>query len=215
MFIITLVEMESVDIVYYINLDHRTDRREQIESEFERLDIPPEKIVRVPAIYTKDHGALGCGLSHCKALTIFLESNHKNCIILEDDFVFTQPCDTIEKLLQKASTIPFDILMFASNTLASTPTEWPFLTKVYSAQTTSGYWITREFAPVLLDCFQRASQSQKLYMERVRCTSIEYCIDQAWKDIQPLFRWYCFEPKLGMQRESYSDIEKKITNYGV
>jgi GR25 family glycosyltransferase involved in LPS biosynthesis len=207
--------MEFVDCIYYINLDHRQDRKEQLLQELAPFELPPEKLVRVPAVYTKDHGALGCGLSHCHALSLFLESNHKTCLIFEDDFMFTQPYDTINSVLEKASTLPFDIILLASNTLAEKSTEWPFLTKIISAQTTSAYWISREFAPRLLDCFQRACAAQQEYLNRVHSTNHQFCIDQAWKELQSKSRWYCFSPKVGCQRESYSDIENKVTKYGV
>ncbi len=206
----SIVEMETVDYIYYINLDHRIDRRKEIENELKIFHFPPEKLIRVPAIYTERFGALGCGMSHCKALTLFLQSNAKNCIIFEDDFMFTQPIHIIQDSFQKASQIPFDIIMLASNTLAEKNTEWSFLTKIYSAQTTSGYWITREFAVTLLSCFEKAVQLLKNRGE-VNMNAI----DQVWKDYQRKARWYCFSPKLGCQRESYSDIEKKVTNYNV
>lgn len=42
----------------------------------------------------------------------------------------------------------------------------------------------------------------------------ELHIDIYWKKLQN-DKWYVTNPVLGYQRESYSDIEKRITNYGV
>jgi hypothetical protein len=52
------LDMETVDCIYYINLDHRTDRREQFENEMKPFHLSPEKLVRVPAVYTKECGPL-------------------------------------------------------------------------------------------------------------------------------------------------------------
>jgi hypothetical protein len=40
-----------------------------------------------------------------------------------------------------------------------------------------------------------------------------YAIDQYWKLLQPANNWYLMNPKIGKQRESYSDIQKTIVNY--
>lgn len=37
--------------------------------------------------------------------------------------------------------------------------------------------------------------------------------DQCWKQLQR-DKWYTTKPVLGYQRESYSDIERRVTNYG-
>jgi hypothetical protein len=42
----------------------------------------------------------------------------------------------------------------------------------------------------------------------------EGCCDQSWKVLQPHNNWYIFNPKLGYQRPGYSDIEKRLVNYG-
>jgi hypothetical protein len=136
-------------------------------------------------------------------------------MIFEDDFMFTHPPEIVEEFIRKASTIPFDIMMLGSNTFAERPTQWSFLTKIFSAQTCPAYWISREFAVELLQCFQIATNSQSTYIKRFNTGTHHFAIDQAWKDLQPQYRWYCFSPKLGCQRESYSDIEKKIVNYGI
>jgi len=42
--------MDQIDAILYINLEHRTDRREHLEAEFKRMGIPAEKIHRINAI---------------------------------------------------------------------------------------------------------------------------------------------------------------------
>jgi GR25 family glycosyltransferase involved in LPS biosynthesis len=68
--------------VFYINLEHRKDRREQIEGELNKLGL---KYERFPAIQLNP-GNVGCGLSHLAVMKIAKERNLKNVFIIEDDF---------------------------------------------------------------------------------------------------------------------------------
>jgi GR25 family glycosyltransferase involved in LPS biosynthesis len=79
--------MNTIDHIYYINLDYRTDRRLQFEEWIEESGFPTEKVTRISAVATPGKGIIGCTLSHIKTLEIFLESKNNNCIIFEDDFI--------------------------------------------------------------------------------------------------------------------------------
>ena len=124
--------MESIDHIYYINLDYRIDRKEQFENEMKSFAIDPEKCERISAIHVPEFGILGCGLSHKKTIETFLASPYKNCIIFEDDFQFIQDQTTINELINKVFTNvkEFDVLMLSANILNGQPTEHYFLTKV-------------------------------------------------------------------------------------
>ena len=55
----------------YINLDDRTDRREMVEKEFERVGLSPERIsgTKIKATNVSQiDGALGCAMSHLRVL---------------------------------------------------------------------------------------------------------------------------------------------------
>ena len=84
--------LNNFNIIYYINLAHRKDRLTNIINELNKTNIDSKKINRIPGIYIKDFGSLGCAKSHCLALESFLKSHSDNkyCIIFEDDFQFTQ-----------------------------------------------------------------------------------------------------------------------------
>ena len=54
-----------VDIIYYINLDHREDRKKEFnnwisDSKFNGV------VERIPALYNKTKGYIGCTMSHLK-----------------------------------------------------------------------------------------------------------------------------------------------------
>ncbi len=209
--------MENIDCVYYINLDHRLDRKESIEKELDKLGVPAEKRVRIPGVYKKEFGILGCGWSHKKALETFLASNHKNCLLFEDDFQFTLDINYVKYLLRSIfeEKVPYDVVMLAGNFFQLEQTRWSFLRKVLDGQTASGFLITREFAPKLVECLAESTVLLEDWHKKTGEKKHEYCNDIYWKKLQPVSNWYTLYPKTGLQRESYSDNEYKVTNYGV
>ncbi len=203
--------------VYYINLDHREDRREQFLHEMKRVGIEDSRIQRISGIYKPEIGALGCGLSHKKALETFYASGEPYCLIFEDDFQFTlnkEFCDYLLKLPFEKN-IDFDIIMLAGKTFKEEPTSCFFLNHVLDGQTVSGLLVHRQFAPKLIQCFDEATKLLEDWWIQHKERKHEYCIDIYWKKLQPISKWFIYHPKLGIQRESYSDNERRVTNYGV
>ena len=133
----------NFDLVYYINLNHRTDRLNHITNEIKKTNIDESKVHRIEAIY-EDYGALGCSKSHCVALENFINSPETNqtCVILEDDFEFTQSQNIVNDLIDNVfnnDVKDFDVLMLSSNTFRELyTTKFNFVTRIMDAQTTSG-----------------------------------------------------------------------------
>ncbi len=205
-------KIASLPTFYYINLDHRVDRYVQIEEELDKIGV--QHRVRVSAVRTPECGALGCCLSHIKALTLFLEESDGStpnsiAIILEDDFEFIQPADTILNMLSEATTEPFDVIMLSGNILEYQHTDHKFLMKVINGQTTAGYMITRDFAATLLAHWKKTAMLIKMYFHGTGSHHHELSCDITWKRLQPESKWYIFNPSLGAQRSGYSDIEKR------
>jgi hypothetical protein len=210
-----------VDFIYYINLDHRTDRNDQFMREMEKIHFPREKIKRVSGVYLKKTGHLGCSRSHIKVMEDFIASDHTNCIVFEDDFEFSEEgprsLETSIQKLQKQK-IPYDVCMLAGNEQDIQDTRYPFLKKVNMCTTTSGFMVNKQFAPRLLQNFKEGEQLlEKSYKEGTPKLPFrgEYAIDQYWISLQPHSNWYMFEPKLGKQRSSFSDIGGGIVDYNV
>lgn len=209
--------MEHIDAIYFINLDHRADRLQEFTQEMEKIGFPKEKIHRVSGIYRPDLGCLGCSKSHVKALTLFLESNYSNCIVFEDDFFFYQDINYCKFLFKHffERVKQYDLLMLAGNIMKDEATESPFIRRVLDGQTTSAYLVTREFAKPLLENYKAGVQELENWFSIHKDKKHDYCLDIYWKLLQPSSKWYILNPKMGMQRESYSDIEQKVTNYRV
>jgi len=202
--------LNRFDAVFYINLEKRTDRLEHITTQLSQTNIDPSKIFRIDAVYDPN-GAIGCSKSHCLAIEQFLDSEYKTCLILEDDFEFMLPQEKVNSMVDDLFTkVPkYDLVMFAANIAQCYPTDWNFLVKIGNAQTTGGYAITRKFARILLKNIKEGIAQ----FERTNIKPL-FAIDIYMKQLQPKSDWFCFNPKIGKQMISYSDIEQRVVNYG-
>lgn len=75
------------DLIVYINLDHRKDRKKEIEHELKNLNLY-KKAYRIPAYCDPLNGTKGCLISHIYALNFAIRKGAKNVLILEDDCIF-------------------------------------------------------------------------------------------------------------------------------
>lgn len=198
--------------IYYINLLHRKDRQELLLKDLKDIDYEDNRIHRVDAVKTK-FGVIGCLSSHIQALKKGLNEQY-NCdyiIILEDDFCIKNK-DVSKKYLNKIFTEKDDwnvILLSMSGTFWRN--EKLFLQKVNSSQTTSGYIIKKTYIPILLKLWEPLYYKTK---DLNNAPPHGLCLDIYWKQLQH-DKWFTTVPILGYQRESYSDIEGVVKNYGV
>ena len=192
---------QYIDIIYYINLDHRQDRKSNFLGQMDQVGIPQTKIQRIPGILEKK-GHIGCTKSHIKTLKTFINSGLDRCIIFEDDFEWIGSPDKAFANFFDAE-VPYDVCMLSGSYGSFEKTQWPFLYKIENAQTTSGYMVSREFAPTLLQNFEEGLR----LLEQPEYDHTKYAIDQYWKKLQPQSKWYIFNPKLGKQTSSVSDIQ--------
>jgi GR25 family glycosyltransferase involved in LPS biosynthesis len=194
----------DIDIVYYINLDHRSDRKTNFLTQMDQVGF--SRIQRIPGIL-EERGHIGCTKSHIKTLKTFIQSGAKNCIIFEDDFEWLgSPIKALSDFFKHK--IPYDICMLSGAYGNYETTKWPFLRKISNAQTASGYMIQRDFAPTLLKNFEEGLR----LLEQPEYDHSKYALDQYWKILQPTSRWYIFNPKLGKQISSVSDIQGGYVN---
>ena len=206
--------MDKIDVLYYINLDYRTDRRLEFLDWVEESGFPEEKIERIQAVSTPGRGHVGCCLSHIKTLQTFLDSSNKSCIIFEDDY---QPLKVetfwsdIGRIFD--SCMVFDIVMLSYNELKSEESEIPFLHKVSHSFTASGFIITREFAQVLKEFWEGGIKLLLQEEEITKRKCDKYMNDVYWMELMPISKWYCFYPRLGIQRPSFSDLQMHYTSY--
>lgn len=199
---------EKIDGIFYINLDHRTDRRAEIEGELNRFDL---KFERFSAISHKI-GGVGCGTSHLEVIKLAKKRGYKNVVIFEDDIEFIVDKQTFDENMQQLfdSGRNFDVCFMAYNvTLWENIDDSPNIKRVFSSQTASAYIINSHFFDTLIDLF-----SYSVNMFARRDEHWLFSIDQSWKQIQPHTDFICFSTRMGKQRAGMSDNTCVFTDYG-
>lgn len=201
---------KNINRIFYINLEHRKDRKEQIEHELEIMSLN-QNSERFEAI-NKKPGIVGCGYSHLAVLKLAKERNYENVLILEDDFHFLVTKEELEFELSRffESVKEFDVCMLAYNVNEWQNTEFPFLKKALNVQTASAYIVHKRFYDSLIQLYEEAIPT----LEKTGIHWV-YANDQIWKQLQPANAWYCFSQRLGRQRPSYSDNSESFQDYGV
>jgi glycosyl transferase family 25 len=196
--------------IIYINLEHRKDRKDQIEKELEIMSLKQNSEL-FEAIHKKP-GIVGCGYSHLAVLKLAKERNYENVLILEDDFQFLVNKEELELELSRFfETIKeFDVCMLAYNVNEWQDTEFSFLKKGINVQTASAYIVHKRFYDSLIALYEEAIPT----LERTGIHWV-YANDQIWKKLQPDNAWYCFSRRLGRQRGSYSDNSECFQDYGI
>jgi len=207
--------MESIDVIFYINLSHRTDRKDHFLSEIKKLCLDETKIVRIDATH-HTVGCIGCTKSHITAMETFQTNPEwKTCIIFEDDFTFHS--DNVEENNQRIRTAitafpEWDVISMAYNhtdNFRYSHTSEPSIKKIITHQTASAYCVTKKFVPTIHTIFIEAYEGLCKEGRKVH----HFCHDIYWNRIQAHSNWYCVFPALGYQYANHSDIENKHTEY--
>lgn len=205
----------NINHIFYINLDYREDRREEIEGEIEKYDLT-EKTERFAGIRVMEQGILGCTKSHLAVLKLAKERGYKNVLILEDDFEFVLSKEEFETSLQIFfdSGIEYDVCMLSyllqkENEIDDIVEECPILNRVIEAQTASGYLVNEKYYDTIIALYEWAWP----LLEETKAHWL-YANDQCWKSLQKKDRWFYFKNRIGKQRASYSDNSMSFMDYG-
>ena len=125
----------KVDI---INLEHRTDRKEQVLKslmQIEDLEIDERNFFK--AHKSENNGALGCAISHFSVIAEFIkQTQYDYQIIFEDDIEFKHKVK-LQEILQSIKE-KFDCFLFAHNNALVTENIDAKFSRVINAATTSG-----------------------------------------------------------------------------
>lgn len=193
-----------IDKIFYINLDKRTDRREQIESELTKMGLEGE---RYSSINTPHSGIIGCGYSHLNVLKIAKERGYSNVLILEDDFEFVVSKEKMEESLEKVLgftneyDLDYDVIMISYIIQKSEEVQGlPFIRKVIDGQTACGYIVNQKYYDTLINLYEWAIPLLESTGEHWN-----YANDLVWKKLQPNDNWFYLVDRLGRQKSSYSD----------
>jgi len=192
---------DFIDKVVYINLERRTDRRISIEAELARF-FPHWKISRFGAIH-HEKGYIGCTMSHINVIELAISRGWKNCLIVEDDAIWSNKAEGY-LLLKKLVKQPYDVITFGTTfTIYDRETY-----KLHGGQTTTAYLVNSHYYQTYLD-----NMKEGLVKLIETGNKKQYAIDSYWKRLQAKDNWYCIMPALMIQKDGYSDIEKSYTKY--
>jgi hypothetical protein len=196
--------------VFYINLASRTDRLADIQNECAKMDLAAERVeASLPAPGT--HAGFACTASHIRCLEMAQARGWPYVLILEDDFTFLCSKETLDQFVQRVVTsgaVDFDVIMLAYNNQGqqlddlSPEARGLGLGRVSHSFTSSGYIVHSRFYDTLLHNLRTSIQVQCL-------------LDIFWKHLQPRSNWFYTLQRMGKQRASYSDIERRTVDYGV
>lgn len=190
----------------YINLLSRPDRKQHVESQLKTIGINAERFNAIKMT----NGALGCSLSHLKILETAKANNWEHILIMEDDILFTKPQLFIHQFNSFLSTHKdFDVVIISGNNCPPFTKIDQTCVQVTKCQTTTGYLVQQHYYDKLIFNFREGIRNLMKEPEKHNL----YAIDKFWFHLQAVDKWFLIIPLTVTQREDYSDIEKRPTNY--
>ena len=201
--------MESIQDIkhaFYINLASRPDRKQHVESQLNAIGIKAERFNAIKLA----NGALGCSMSHLKCLEIAKANSWPHLLIVEDDIKFLNPELFKTQLnLFLSNHKSWDVVLVGGNNVPPYTKIDDTCVKVSTCQTTTGYLVNGHYFDTLIENFRSGIKKLIEFPQQ----HINYAIDKYWFQLQRKNNWFLIIPLTVTQREDYSDIEKRPTNY--
>lgn len=196
--------------VFFINLDRRLDRLASFQKQLGRLGL--EGATRVSA---RSHtlGALGCAMSHLDILSHNKTQPDRLLMVCEDDCEFLMDKSELDEIIREFhANTALDVLCLAYNTTKKNKvvevSERLAITS--DTQTTACYILKPHMVKPMMHTALRSVAGLQQTGD-----STVFAIDIVWKALQQTTIFSVPLARAAIQSESYSDIEQKITNYGV
>ena len=203
--------IKDIQHAFYINLESRVDRRLHVEEQMEQIGLN-HVASRFNAIKLAN-GAVGCSLSHLKCLQIALKNKWDHVFICEDDIVFLDPdmfANQFKNCLAKLRN-NWDVIMFGGNNLPPYKKVDNSCVQISRCATTTGYLVNGHYVATMI---QNIAQGISLFLKNEHLSKM-YAIDVYWKSLQSSGKWFLIIPLTVIQKDGYSDIEQKYTNYSM
>ncbi len=222
---ITIKDTRIADCGYYINLDHRIDRKENIENQLLQNNICG--VIRHEANKTSDSGPQNCKYSHYELYKKFLQdSNGEVLLVLEDDCLFLPYLiDNIKEISDNIYSNDFDVFWLGCR---NRRTPRLIKNKCYRVQSVShaqSYLINRKLCQYLIDNFPENGHNG-LAIDELLCLVAYgydvcmdpnkygfYQMDDPMDDLPIFYNGLCYERALTTQYQSFSDLWQNYCNY--
>jgi len=201
-------DIKDIQNIFYINLEHRTDRKEHVENQLTSIGLKTYE--RFNAIKMAN-GAIGCSMSHLRILQLALDKNMDHILIVEDDITFLNPQLFIEQFNKCITKLDnkWDVILFAGNNVPPYTAIDDSCIQVTRCQTTTGYLVNGHYIKILMNNI-KMGLTQLINKPEQHAI---FAIDKFWFVLQKNSRWFLITPLSVIQRDDYSDIEKKHTEY--
>jgi len=157
-----------------------------------------------------ENGAVGCSMSHLKLLQQALKDKLDHVLIVEDDIEFLDPDlfrTQLNRFLKEQSL--WDVVLFAGNNMPPYEKMDDTCIKVSHCQTTTGYLVNGHYIEKLMNNVKMGLTN----LLRNPNNHLVFAIDMYWISLQKSDQWFLITPLTVVQRDDYSDIEKKIVHY--
>ena len=213
--------INRLDAIIYINLENRTDRKELLMKDLEKLNTNMNKVYKVSGIFIPKNGHKGCVQSHILALNMIKLNKWKRVLILEDDaeIVMTPEIvnEVINKSLEKLDTHHSDwnVLMLgtANKILDNKHKDIDLeiesdndnlrIEKIDFATTGTAYIVKDTYVDNILNLFNTCNN--KMQHNKLTGNNYEFwALDQKWKDLQNKDKWFCINKDPIKQRDIWS-----------
>lgn len=204
----SITSLEDIKHIFYINLEHRVDRKQHVEAELTKIGL--QGYTRFNAI-KMENGALGCSMSHLKCLQMAKENGWPHVLIVEDDILFLDKDVFIKQINNffKNHVDDWDTLLISGNNIPPYERLDDTCVKVTTCQTTTGYLVKSHYYDKLIQNIKMGI----VYLTRRPRQDHLYAIDKFWFTLQRADNWLLLTPLTVVQREDYSDIQKRKTNF--
>lgn len=221
----------------YINLDHRTDRREKMEQELERVGLNAERIRGMPyqeyngdqskvqVMFNRTKGAIGCHYSQVKIMEMALNKG-KSAFVLEDDVVFAT--DVIKRLDYAQDFLNnhnWDVF-WLGGTYHLNPPRWHDAGHTNSELPNCDCTLNKDIECTEDPRILRTYGCWSTYAYIVNYNSLPKIlkllednvhesigIDWLFIKLQPKLNCYCFAPAMAKQYDNQSDIGNGVTYF--
>jgi GR25 family glycosyltransferase involved in LPS biosynthesis len=200
----------------YINLESRADRRAHVEAQLASLKHSANGLStlvaeRFNAIKHATSGAIGCSMSHLRCIQLAKARGWDHVLVCEDDVLFTNVPLFLTQLTKFMATVPhWDVVLLAGNNVPPYRVVNSACVQVGSCQTTTAYIVRAHYYDALIANYRAGINLLMRSPEQ----KFHYAIDRYWFELQRRDRWFLITPLSVVQREDYSDIEQRVTNYG-
>lgn len=213
----------NIDKIFIINLEKRTDRKEEMMKEMEKHNIQNYEFYNADRPSIQDiiqwnnnycnHvktsfrnaqkflmyqiGSLGCLKSHLGVCKLALERKYKNVLILEDDTQFIHNLDMLAEFSSQINN-EYDMLYLCGSHNGVRETVSKNIVKTAKTHTTGSYLITENAMKYLVDNIQSYTKEIDVYYA---------------DEIQSRFSCFCALPHITKQRDGFSDIQQSNVSY--